>query len=144
MKNLYLTIGIILLLVSLYAFLRDSLLLGVIVVAIAAFFIYPDARAMIAGKSISALTYNSIIDQGLRKIDGGNTIIRKETFIESMEKIRDLLSEQQFVPIIGYDSVYLQYNNESAAGRALKQVIEKGLKGDVIQDKSTWSVRILL
>ncbi|MGC8514839.1 MAG: hypothetical protein ACP5OC_01730 [Thermoplasmata archaeon] len=144
MKNLYLTIGLILLLVSLYAFLRDSLGLGVIVVAIAAFFIYPDARAMIAGKSISVLTYNSIIDQGLRKIDGGNTIIKKETFIESMEKIRDLLSEQQFVPIIGYDSVYLQYNNESAAGHALKQVIDKGLKGDIIQDKSTWSVRIFL
>ena len=61
-----------------------------------------------------------------------------------MEKIRDLLSEQQFVPIIGYDSVYLQYNNESAAGRALKQVTDKGLKGDIIQDKLTWSVRIFL
>ena len=144
MKNLYLTIGIILVLVSLYAFLRDSLILGVIVVAIAAFFVYPDARAMIAGKSISALTYNSIIEQGLRKIESGNTTIKKETFLESMEKIRDLLSEQQFVPIIGYDSVYLQYNNESAAGRALKQVTDKGLKGDIIQDKLTWSVRIFL
>ncbi|MCL4445050.1 MAG: hypothetical protein M1464_05295 [Candidatus Thermoplasmatota archaeon] len=144
MKNLYLTIGIILVLVSLYAFLRDSFILGVIVVAIAAFFVYPDARAMIAGKSISALTYNSIIEQGLRKIEGGNTTIKKETFVESMEKIRDLLSEQQFVPIIGYDSVYLQYNNESAASRALKQVTDKGLKGDIIQDKLTWSVRIFL
>ncbi|MFG1414761.1 MAG: hypothetical protein AAE986_01190 [Thermoplasmataceae archaeon] len=144
MKNLYLTIGIILVLVSLYAFLRDSFILGVIVVAIAAFFVYPDARAMIAGKSISALTYNSIIEQGLRKIEGGNTTINKETFVESMEKIRDLLSEQQFVPIIGYDSVYLQYNNESAASRALKQVTDKGLKGDIIQDKLTWSVRIFL
>ena len=144
MKNLYLTIGIILVLVSLYAFLRDSFILGVIVVAIAAFFVYPDARAMIAGKSISALTYNSIIEQGLRKIEGGNTTIKKETFVESMEKIRDLLSEQQFVPIIGYDSVYLQYNNESAASRALKQLTDKGLKGDIIQDKLTWSVRIFL
>ncbi len=144
MKNLYLTIGIILVLVSLYAFLRDSFILGVIVVAIAAFFVYPDARAMIAGKSISALTYNSIIEQGLRKIEGGNTTIKKETFVESMEKIRDLLSEQQFVPIIGYDSVYLQYNNESAASLALKQVTDKGLKGDIIQDKLTWSVRIFL
>ncbi|MCL5804737.1 MAG: hypothetical protein M1306_05475 [Candidatus Thermoplasmatota archaeon] len=144
MKNLYLTIGIILVLVSLYAFLRDSFILGVIVVAIAAFFVYPDARAMIAGKSISALTYNSIIEQGLRKIEGGNTTIKKETFVESMEKIRGLLSEQQFVPIIGYDSVYLQYNNESAASRALKQVTDKGLKGDIIQDKLTWSVRIFL
>ena len=144
MKNLYLTIGIILVLVSLYAFLRDSFILGVIVVAIAAFFVYPDARAMIAGKSISALTYNSIIEQGLRKIEGGNTTINKETFVESMEKIRGLLSEQQFVPIIGYDSVYLQYNNEPAASRALKQVTDKGLKGDIIQDKLTWSVRIFL
>ena len=144
MKNLYLTIGIILVLVSLYAFLRDSFILGVIVVAIAAFFVYPDARAMIAGKSISALTYNRIIEQGLRKIEGGNTTIKKETFVESMEKIRGLLSEQQFVPIIGYDSVYLQYNNESAASRALKQVTDKGLKGDIIQDKLTWSVRIFL
>jgi hypothetical protein len=144
MKNLYLTIGIILLLVSLYAFFRDSLILGAVVVIIAAFFIYPDARAMIAGKSISTLTYNSIIDQGIRKIDGGNTIIKKENFLESMEKIRDILSEQQFVPIIGYDSVYLQYNNEASASIALKQILEKGLKGDIIQDKSTWSVRIYL
>ncbi|MCL4451709.1 MAG: hypothetical protein M1327_03675 [Candidatus Thermoplasmatota archaeon] len=144
MKNLYLTIGIILLLVSLYAFLRDSLIIGVVVVIVAVFFIYPDARAMVAGKSISTLTYNSIIEQGLRKIDGSNTIIKKENFLESMEKIRDLLSEQQFVPIVGYDSVYLQYNNEAMAGNALKQVLEKGLKGDLIQDKSTWSVRILL
>ena len=144
MKNMYLTIGIILLLVSLYAFLRDSLIIGVVVVLVAAFFIYPDARAMVAGKSISTLTYNSIMEQGVRKIDGGSTIIKKETFLESMEKIRDLLSEQQFVPIVGYDSVYLQYNNEAMAANALKQVLEKGLKGDLIQDKSTWSVRILL
>jgi hypothetical protein len=144
MKNMYLTIGIILLLVSLYAFLRDSLIIGVVVVLVAVFFIYPDARAMVAGKSISTLTYNSIIEQGVRKIDGGSTIIKKENFLESMEKIRDLLSEQQFVPIVGYDSVYLQYNNEAMAANALKQVLEKGLKGDLIQDKSTWSVRILL
>ena len=144
MKNMYLTIGIILLLVSLYAFLRDSLIIGVVVVLVAAFFIYPDARAMVAGKSISTLTYNSIMEQGVRKIDGGSTIIKKENFLESMEKIRDLLSEQQFVPIVGYDSVYLQYNNEAMAANALKQVLEKGLKGDLIQDKSTWSVRILL
>jgi hypothetical protein len=144
MKNMYLTIGIILLLVSLYAFLRDSLIIGVVVVLVAVFFIYPDARAMVAGKSISTLTYNSIIEQGVRKIDGGSTIIKKENFLQSMEKIRDLLSEQQFVPIVGYDSVYLQYNNEAMAASALKQVLEKGLKGDLIQDKSTWSVRILL
>ncbi len=144
MKNMYLTIGIILLLVSLYAFLRDSLIIGVVVVLVAVFFIYPDARAMVAGKSISTLTYNSIMEQGVRKIDGGSTIIKKENFLESMEKIRDLLSEQQFVPIVGYDSVYLQYNNEAMAANALKQVLEKGLKGDLIQDKSTWSVRILL
>jgi hypothetical protein len=144
MKNLYLTIGIILLLVSLYAFFRDSLILGAVVVIIASFFIYPDARAMLAGKSISALTYSSIIDQGLRKIDSGNTIISKKNFLESMEKIRDLLSEQQFVPIIGYDSVYLQYTNEASAGNALKQIQENGLKGDIIQDKSTWSVRIYM
>ena len=144
MKNMYLTIGIILLLVSLYAFLRDSLIIGVVVVLVAVFFIYPDARAMVAGKSISTLTYNSIIEQGVRKIDGGSTIIKKENFLESMEKIRDLLSEQQFVPIVGYDSVYLQYNNEAMAANALKQVLEKGLKADLIQDKSTWSVRILL
>ena len=144
MKNMYLTIGIILLLVSLYAFLRDSLIIGVVVVLVAVFFIYPDARAMVAGKSISTLTYNSIMEQGVRKIDGGSTIIKKENFLQSMEKIRDLLSEQQFVPIVGYDSVYLQYNNEAMAASALKQVLEKGLKGDLIQDKSTWSVRILL
>ena len=144
MKNMYLTIGIILLLVSLYAFLRDSLIIGVVVVLVAVFFIYQDARAMVAGKSISTLTYNSIIEQGVRKIDGGSTIIKKENFLQSMEKIRDLLSEQQFVPIVGYDSVYLQYNNEAMAASALKQVLEKGLKGDLIQDKSTWSVRILL
>ena len=144
MKNMYLTIGIILLLVSLYAFLRDSLIIGVVVVLVAVFFIYPDARAMVAGKSISTLTYNSIIEQGVRKIDGGSTIIKRENFLQSMEKIRDLLSEQQFVPIVGYDSVYLQYNNEAMAASALKQVLEKGLKGDLIQDKSTWSVRILL
>ena len=131
MKNMYLTIGIILLLVSLYAFLRDSLIIGVVVVLVAAFFIYPDARAMVAGKSISTLTYNSIMEQGVRKIDGGSTIIKKENFLESMEKIRDLLSEQQFVPIVGYDSVYLQYNNEAMAASALKQVLEKGLKGDI-------------
>lgn len=144
MKNLYLTIGIILILVSIYPFFQRNLILGIILVIIAAFFIYPDARAMIAGKSISTLTYNSIIDQGLRKIEAGNTIITKEKFMESMGKITDILSEQQFVPIVGYDSVYLQYSSEISAGTALKEITAKGLKATVIQDKATWSVRIYL
>ncbi|EQD43077.1 hypothetical protein B1B_13964, partial [mine drainage metagenome] len=114
MKYLYLTMGIALILVSLYPFLQGNLILGIILVIIAAFFIYPDARAMIAGKSISTLTYNSIIEQGVKKIEAGNTTITKDKFLESMEKISDILSEQQFVPIVGYDSVYLQYSSEIA------------------------------
>ncbi len=144
MKYLYLTIGIVLILVSLYPFLQSNLILGIILLIIAAFFIYPDARAMIAGKSISTLTYNSIIEQGVKKIEAGNSTITKEKFLESMEKISAILSEQQFVPIVGFDSVYLQYSSEIAAGRALVEITSKGLRADVIQDKSTWNVRIYL
>ena len=88
------------------------------------------------------MTYSSIVEQGLKKIQNGNTLITKEDFISKMEKIKSVLSEQQFVPVVGYDSVYLQYNNETGANRALEEVKRNGLEADLIQDKSTWSVRI--
>ncbi len=142
MKYLYMTIGIGLLLVAVYAFFTRQLIVGIVVVLISLFFIVQDARAMLAGRGISSLTYNAIIDQCVKKIDGGRTSIKKEDFLQSMEKIKDILSEQQFVPVVGYDCVYLQYSNEVGANNALAKISSRELKADIIQDKSTWSVRI--
>jgi hypothetical protein len=148
MRNVYLTFGIIFLAISGYIFFLSGftktsyIVIGVITLIVALYLIAQDVRAMMAGKNITSMTYSSIVEQGLKKIQNGNTLITKEDFISKMEKIKSVLSEQQFVPVVGYDSVYLQYNNETGANRALEEVKRNGLEADLIQDKSTWSVRI--
>jgi hypothetical protein len=148
MRNVYLTFGLIFLVISVYIFFLSGftktsyIIIGAITLVVALYLMAQDVRAMKAGKNITSMTYSSIVEQGLKKIQNGNTLITKEDFISKMEKIKNVLSEQQFVPVVGYDSVYLQYNNETGANRALEDVKRNGLDADLIQDKSTWSVRI--
>lgn len=139
---MFLTIGILLLLAAGYLFLIGHLLPGIVVIAVSAFFIFQDLRSLFAGKRITSLTYSSFIDHATRQIDAGRTSIKKEVFLSEMEKIKDVLSTVQFVPVVGFDSVYIQYSSENAANNALALIHERGLKVDIIQDKSTWSVRI--
>ncbi|MCL5665626.1 MAG: hypothetical protein M1315_02175 [Candidatus Thermoplasmatota archaeon] len=142
MKNLYLIIGAILIAISLYLFLIHSIIGGIILLILGIVFIYGDVRGIVAGGKISSITYNGLIENGLKKIEGGSTTIKKEQFLDLMEKLKPVLKDLQFVPVVGFDSIYLQYNNEQGANRALSQVSQAGFKADIVQDKSTWSVRI--
>ncbi len=101
-----------------------------------------EIRPLMASRRISDITYNSIIESGLARIQNGNTSIQKEQFEKVMSMIRDVLSAQQYVPEIGFDSVYLQYNSEVPASGALKIIQSRGIKADLMQDKSTWRIRI--
>ncbi len=134
--------GIILLFIAGYLILTDNLIPAVPVIGVAAFLIFQDMRALLAGRKITSLTYSSFIDHAVRQIDTGRTSIDKKIFIEEMEKIRDVLSSVQFVPVVGFDSIYIQYSSEDEADSALSLVRDRGLHADLIQDKSTWSVRI--
>ena len=142
MRYLFLTIGLLLLVATVYLFLTENLIPSIIVLVVAAFFIIQDSRAIVAGKKITSLTYSSFIEHGSKQIEAGRTSISKVDFLREMDKIRDVISGLQFVPVVGFDSVYLQYSSEAAANNALSEIHQKGVNADIIQDKSMWSVRI--
>ncbi len=137
-----LLLGIGALILSILSFGYSFFLLGAVLLVIGLLLLARILRSLLAAKKISDITYNSIIEAGLAKIEKGNTSITREQFQETMTRIRDVLSAQQYVPEVGFDSVYLQYNSETAASVALSTVLSRGVKADLIQDKSTWRVRI--
>ncbi|MCL4330017.1 MAG: hypothetical protein M1533_03335 [Candidatus Thermoplasmatota archaeon] len=141
--NKFLTfLGIAALALSSLSFVYSLYFPGVIMLIIGAVLLAREIRPLMASRRISDITYNSIIESGLARIQNGNTSIQKEQFEKVMSMIRDVLSAQQYVPEIGFDSVYLQYNSEVPASGALKIIQSRGIKADLMQDKSTWRIRI--
>ena len=74
MRNVYFTFGIIFLVISGYIFFLSEftrtsyIITGVITLIVALYLIAQDVRAMKAGRNITSLTYSSIVEQGLKKI----------------------------------------------------------------------------
>ena len=142
MKRFFALLGIAALALSLLSLVYSLYLPGVLLLVIGVVLVAREVRPFLASRRISDITYNSIIESGIARIENGNTSIRKEQFEEVMSMIRDVLSAQQYVPEIGFDSVYLQYNNEATASGALNIIQSRGIKADIMQDKSTWRLRI--
>ena len=143
MKLNKIMLAIPILALSVYLIYSSQFLVGLILLIVPGYLIYRDVRVSVANRNISSITYNSIVESGLARIDGGSTKIDRSRFTESMVKIRDILEKQQFVPEIGYDSVHLQYSNESSASADLNRIREQGLNAEIMQDKSGWRIRII-
>ncbi len=127
---------------AIYLFYVRDLLPAVLLLFIGVYLLFLDIRASVATRNISNITYNGFIDSGLARISRGGTVISKEKFVDCMSRIRDVVEGQQFLPEIGYDAVYLQYNSESGAKNDLDRIKQSGLTANLMQDKASWRIRI--
>ena len=93
-------------------------------------------------KKINRMIYQSIKEEGLKRISRGSFHVEESLFLSTVEKISDVLSEQQFVPEFGIDGMFLQYLDERAAENAKRRINEKGVKADTMQERTSWKVKV--
>lgn len=98
--------------------------------------------AMSANRRIGRFTFNAIKEEGLKRIRRGTFHVSEESFSSSVEKIKDVLADQQYVPEFGLDGMFLSYASESAANDALDKIRSRGLQADTILDRRNWLVKI--
>ena len=88
------------------------------------------------------MIYQSIKEEGLKRISRGSFHVEENLFLSTVEKISDVLAEQQFVPEFGIDRMFLQYLDERAAEDAKRRINEKGVKADTMQERTSWKVKV--
>ncbi len=144
MANTYLVLGLIVLVVSIFAFLLNVIFLGVplfIVFLVFMFLFYRTSTARV-NKKVSNITYDGIIHTGISKIKRGTFYINQDKFISTMEKISDIVSSQGNMPEFGIDALYLNFNTQARAESVAKAINERGVKASPLQERSTWKVKI--
>lgn len=105
-------------------------------------FSFTKVGAISANRRIGRFTFDAIKEEGIKRIRRGTFHVNEEAFSESVDKIRDVLAEQQYVPEFGLDGMFLSYGTESAANEALEKITSRGLKADTIVDRRSWLVKI--
>lgn len=105
-------------------------------------FSFTKVGAISATRRIGRFTFNAIKEEGLKRIRKGTFHVSEESFSSSVEKIKDILSEQQYVPEFGLDGMFLSYGSEAAANNALEEIKARGIKADTLLDRRTWLVKI--
>lgn len=98
--------------------------------------------ALTANRKIGRFTYNAIREEGLKRIKSGSFHVSEESFVQSVDKIKDVLSQQNYFPEFGIDGMFLNYSNESDANRALEKVRAQGVKADTLLDRRNWLVKV--
>jgi hypothetical protein len=93
-------------------------------------------------KKINKMVYQSIREEGIKRISRGSFHVDEKLFLDTVEKISDVLSEQQFVPEFGIDGMFLQYLNEKDAEDAKQRIVERGIKADTMQERTAWKVKV--
>ena len=144
MANTYLVLGLIVLVVSIFAFLVRVTFLAVplfIVFLVFMFLFYRTSTARV-NKKVSNITYNGIIETGISKIKRGTFYIDRDKFVSIMEKISDIVSSQGNMPEFGLDAIYLNFNTQSRAESVAKAINERGVKASPLQERVNWKVKI--
>ncbi len=93
-------------------------------------------------KRINKLVYQSIREEGVKRIARGSFHVNEKAFLDTVEKISDVLSEQQFVPEFGLDGMFLQYLSEKEAENAKQRIVDRGVKADTMQERTAWKVKV--
>ena len=144
MANTYLVLGLIILVVSIFAFLVRVTFLAVplfIVFLVFMFLFYRTSTARV-NKKVSNITYDGIIETGISKIKRGTFYIERDKFISIMEKISDIVSSQGNMPEFGLDALYLNFNTQVRAESVAKAINERGVKASPLQERTNWKVKI--
>ena len=116
-----------------------TLIVGVVVVASS----FAGSQGHIK-RRVSRITSEGIVEAGLQRIKAGKMRISEDTFREAMGKIMDIIANQSVMPEFGLDSVYLSYAKSSEAESVSSIISSRGIRNDVIQEKGSWKVRLIL
>lgn len=145
MNTVRVLITVLLMVVSLIVYRLEGILIALPFIAVTVMFFlfsFTKVGAMSANRRIGRFTFNAIKEEGLKRIRRGTFHVSEDAFSSSVEKIKDILSEQQYVPEFGLDGMFLSYGTEDAANNALEKIKSRGIKADTILDRRTWLVKI--
>lgn len=138
-------IAVALMVVTVFAYAVAGTLIAVPFAAVTIIYFllsFTKIGAMNANRKISRFTFNAIKEEGIKRIKIGTFHVREEDFTDSVERIKDVLSDQQYFPEFGLDGMFLSYGTEDEANRALEKIKSRGVKADTILDRRTWLVKI--
>lgn len=138
-------ITIALMIVSFLVYIRFGMLIAVPFIATTVIFFllnFTRIGAISANRKIGKFTFTAIKEEGLKRIRNGTFHVDEDVFSDSVDKINDILAELQYVPEFGMEGMFLHYNTEDEANKALDKILSKGLKADTILDRRAWLVKI--
>lgn len=145
MEPLRVVITVVLMGVSVFVYAREGILIALpfIVATVAVFLLsFTKIGALPANRRISKFTFNAIREEGVKRIRAGTFHVDEVKFTESVEKIRDVLSNQQYFPEFGIDGMFLSYPTEDKANVALERIRSQGVKADTLLDRRNWLVKV--
>lgn len=145
MQPVRVLITLVLMIVTFFVYTFEGLLIASpFIAATAIFFLlnFTKIGAISANRKIGKFTFKAIKEEGLKRITHGSFHISEESFSNAVDKIKDVLSEQQYVPEFGFDGMFLHYSSEEEANKVLEKIVSRGLKADTIIDRRSWVVKI--
>lgn len=93
-------------------------------------------------KRVNRITTEGIKEAGLARVRSGKLRVSEEDFNRVMNSISDILATQSVMPEFGLDSIYLNFTKSSEAEKTSEELTRRGLKNDVMQEKSSWKVMV--
>lgn len=137
------TVVLMIVTVLVYTLVKPLFAIPFAIVTVAFFLVsFTKIGAIRANRKIGRFTFNAIKEEGLKRIKIGTFHVNEDKFAEAVEKIKDVLSDQQYFPEFGLDGMFLSYGNEAEANRALEKIRSRGVSADTILDRRTWLVKI--
>ncbi|WP_393971190.1 hypothetical protein OXIME_001448 [Oxyplasma meridianum] len=146
MKRTTIVIGFILLIFAVFILLqKGGLIIGIIVLVGSALSFSSGFSVYFTKNRITRIrktAYDGIVQNGILRIEKGSFHADKDTFIKRMEKIQDILADQELMPKFGLDAIYLEYTSEEKARKIAEMINSRGLKTDIIQDRMNWEIKL--
>ena len=144
MKNPFIIFGILFLLAAIFSYIFDQVIITIIAIIIAGYFIYQSLRTSPTrvNRKISDITYNGIMDIAKTKYNNGTFHVNLDKFSEIVSKLKDIIVNSGKMPEFGIDSIFLVYFTQSSAENAYKEITKRGVKAHIMQEKNNWYVKI--
>ncbi|MGP6220679.1 hypothetical protein [Caldiplasma sukawensis] len=148
MKPLELTGGIVLIIVSILIYIRNiSLILFLISLIIGIYLTFEGIRIQTQSqlhRKVGNVIYKGLEEKGIEKIKKGELKVSEEEFMDDLSRLRSYILKQSNVPIIGFNSIYLNYGSESEAEKDAESIRNLGFECQVVNDKNNFSIKIEL
>lgn len=145
MEAVRVVITVVLMVISVFAYATEGIYIALpfAVITIVFFLVsFTKVGALTANRRISKFTYNAIKEEGIKRIRAGTFHVDEATFTDAVEKIKDVLSNQQYFPEFGIDGMFLNYPTEDEANRSLEKIKAQGVKADTLLDRRNWLIKV--